>query len=92
MTASKRMALTFCCMLLGILSFGAWGTIPTVIRYGPRCALPVLQVCRCKDKWCPLEMDVSGIIDRMRRMRSSVKGHKYFCWAGSLIGVVRVFD
>jgi trehalose-6-phosphate synthase len=33
-----------------------------------------------------LEMDVSEIVDRMRRMRRSVKEHNIYWWAGSLIG------
>jgi trehalose 6-phosphate synthase len=33
-----------------------------------------------------LEMDVSEIIDRMRRMRRTVKEHNIYWWAGSLIG------
>jgi hypothetical protein len=44
MTAPKRMALAFCCMLLGILSLGAWGAISTAIHYGPRYVLPALQM------------------------------------------------
>jgi trehalose 6-phosphate synthase len=31
-------------------------------------------------------MDVSEIIDRMRRMRRTVKEHNIYWWAGSLIG------
>ena len=33
-----------------------------------------------------LEMDVSEMADRMRRMRRSVKEHNIYWWAGSLIG------
>ncbi len=33
-----------------------------------------------------LEMDVGEIRDRMRRMRSSVKDHNIYWWAGTLIG------
>lgn len=33
-----------------------------------------------------LEMDVTEIIDRMRRMRRTVKEHNIYWWAGSLIG------
>jgi trehalose-6-phosphate synthase len=33
-----------------------------------------------------LEMDVSEIVDRMRRMRRIVKEHNIYWWAGSLIG------
>lgn len=33
-----------------------------------------------------LEMDVAEIVDRMRRMRRSVKEHNIYWWAGSLIG------
>jgi trehalose 6-phosphate synthase len=33
-----------------------------------------------------LEMDVSEVIDRMRRMRRTVKEHNIYWWAGSLIG------
>ena len=33
-----------------------------------------------------LEMDVSEMVDRMRRMRRSVKEHNIYWWAGSLIG------
>jgi hypothetical protein len=31
-------------MLLGILSLGVWGAVPAAIPYGPRYALPVLQI------------------------------------------------
>jgi hypothetical protein len=44
MAAPRRMILAFCCMLLGILSLGVWGAIPTAIRYGPRYALPIPQM------------------------------------------------
>jgi trehalose-6-phosphate synthase len=33
-----------------------------------------------------LEMDVSEIQDRMRRMRRTVKDHNIYWWAGTLIG------
>ena len=33
-----------------------------------------------------LEMDVSEIRDRMRRMRRTVKDHNIYWWAGTLIG------
>jgi trehalose 6-phosphate synthase len=33
-----------------------------------------------------LEMDISEMTDRMRRMRRSVKEHNIYWWAGSLIG------
>jgi trehalose 6-phosphate synthase len=33
-----------------------------------------------------LEMDVSEIVDRMQRMRRTVKEHNIYWWAGSLIG------
>jgi alpha,alpha-trehalose-phosphate synthase [UDP-forming] len=33
-----------------------------------------------------LEMDINEMIDRMRRMRKSVKEHNIYWWAGSLIG------
>lgn len=33
-----------------------------------------------------LEMDVTEIVDRMRRMRKTVKEHNIYWWAGSLIG------
>jgi alpha,alpha-trehalose-phosphate synthase [UDP-forming] len=33
-----------------------------------------------------LEMDVSEVVDRMQRMRKSVKEHNIYWWAGSLIG------
>ncbi|QNI35005.1 trehalose-6-phosphate synthase [Alloacidobacterium dinghuense] len=33
-----------------------------------------------------LEMDISEVVDRMQRMRRSVKEHNIYWWAGSLIG------
>jgi trehalose 6-phosphate synthase len=33
-----------------------------------------------------LDMDTSEIVDRMRRMRKTVKEHNIYWWAGSLIG------
>jgi trehalose 6-phosphate synthase len=33
-----------------------------------------------------LEMDVAEIVDRMRRMRRTIKEHNIYWWAGSLIG------
>jgi trehalose 6-phosphate synthase len=33
-----------------------------------------------------LEMDTNEIVDRMRRMRKTVKEHNIYWWAGSLIG------
>jgi trehalose 6-phosphate synthase len=35
-----------------------------------------------------VEMDVREIVDRMQRMRRSVKEHNIYWWAGSLIGVL----
>ena len=35
-----------------------------------------------------LNMDIGEMIDRMRRMRSSVKEHNIYWWAGSLIGAL----
>jgi trehalose-6-phosphate synthase len=33
-----------------------------------------------------IEMNVGEMVDRMRRMRKSVKEHNIYWWAGSLIG------
>jgi trehalose 6-phosphate synthase len=33
-----------------------------------------------------LEMDINEVVDRMQRMRRSVKEHNIYWWAGSLIG------
>ena len=33
-----------------------------------------------------LEMEINEVVDRMRRMRRSVKEHNIYWWAGSLIG------
>jgi trehalose 6-phosphate synthase len=33
-----------------------------------------------------LEMDIKEIVDRMQRMRKSVKEHNIYWWAGTLIG------
>lgn len=44
MSAPKRMALAFGCMLLGVVSLGIVGTIPTAIRYGAGAASPALQM------------------------------------------------
>ena len=44
MSAPKRMALAFCCTLLGVMSLGLAGTVPTAIRYGMRYAMPTLQM------------------------------------------------
>jgi trehalose 6-phosphate synthase len=33
-----------------------------------------------------LEMDVREVVDRMERMRLSIKEHNIYWWAGSLIG------
>ena len=44
MTAPKRIALAFGCMLLAIAILGIIGTVPTAIRYGPKSALPTIQI------------------------------------------------
>jgi len=35
-----------------------------------------------------LTMDVNDMVERMRRMRASVKEHNIYWWAGSLIGAL----
>ncbi len=44
MTASKRMALAFCCLLFALSLFGLRGIVINAVRYGPRTIWPVLQV------------------------------------------------
>jgi hypothetical protein len=44
MTAPKRMALAFGCMLLAIAIFGTMDIVHIAIFYGPRHALPNLQM------------------------------------------------
>ena len=44
MTAPKRMALAFGCMLLAIAAFGTMDIVHIAIFYGPRHALPNLQM------------------------------------------------
>ena len=44
MTAPKRVALAFGCMLLALAVFAICGIVPITLRYGPRHALPSVQM------------------------------------------------
>lgn len=44
MTAPKRIALSFGCLLLAFAIFAAWGVVPTFIRYGNGSALRSLEM------------------------------------------------